>query len=302
MAALLPAPEPARSVLKIVELVRTPLGPGLTVDERNRVVAIAEGSQAARSGCFAVHDQLASLNGVPLSGDASFEEQLSGIAFGTKMIVEINKPVRPLPRINKAGLTASFLKSAQPGASASKVQAGSSEPVRVLLEGRMSVRISGSPFHVPSVLKLTVASNSAERNEPWTTFSYTSSRMVQLNGKPINEHGSTAQLDRHGTVSVPCRAISAVRVHPGHAHPSFELEYVGPPEAAGQKAGRKKQLGRVITRLRVWATSQEQFEEWRMALAPLPLTDGSPMDRARAWLEHRISELPGSEPFGNGSV
>ena len=27
-----------------------------------------------------------------------------------------------------------------------------------------------------------------------------------------------------------------------------------------------------------------------MALAPLPLTEGSAMDRARAWLEHRISE------------
>jgi|TARA_B110001469_G_C9520238_1_gene258976 hypothetical protein len=32
---------------------------------------------------------------------------------------------------------------------------------------------------------------------------------------------------------------------------------------------------------------QEQFQEWRMALAPLPLTEDGVMDRARAWLEHR---------------
>ena len=75
---------------------------------------------------------------------------------------------------------------------------------------------------------------------------------------------------------------------------AFELEYVGPSEANPQKNGRNKQPGGVCTRLRVWATSQDQYDEWRMALAPLPLTDGSAVDRARAWLENRIIELPES--------
>ena len=39
-----------RSVSKIVELVRTPLGLGLSVDKQNKVTAIAGGSQAERSG------------------------------------------------------------------------------------------------------------------------------------------------------------------------------------------------------------------------------------------------------------
>lgn len=150
---------------------------------------------------------------------------------------------------------------------------------RVLLEGRMSVRVSGSPFHVPMVLKLTCASDSAERKEPWTTFSYTSN---------------------HNTVAVPCRAISAVRVHAGDANPSFEIECAPPREAAVRKKslaaeGRKNSLPRVSVRMRVWTTSQEQFEEWRMALAPLPLVNVHAMDRARAWLDNNMSELSGSE-------
>jgi hypothetical protein len=47
--------------------------------------------------------------------------------------------------------------------------------------------------------------------------------------------------------------------------------------------------------MRVWTTSQEQFEEWRMALAPLPLVNVHAMDRARAWLDNNMSELSGSE-------
>ena len=149
---------------------------------------------------------------------------------------------------------------------------------RVLLEGRMSVRISGSPFHVPMVLKLTAASDSAERKEPWTTFSYTTN---------------------HNTVAVPCRAISAVRIHAGDANPSFEIEYAAPREAEVRKSsleaeGRKKSLPRVSIRMRIWTTSQEQFEAWRKALAPLPLVNVHAMDRARLWLDNHMSELPGA--------
>jgi hypothetical protein len=75
---------------KIVELVRTPLGLGLSLDSKYKVVAIAHGSQAQRSGSFAVHDQLVSLNGQPLNGSVSFEEQLGVIAMGTKIIIEIS--------------------------------------------------------------------------------------------------------------------------------------------------------------------------------------------------------------------
>ena len=124
---------------------------------------------------------------------------------------------------------------------------------RVLLEGRMSVRTNGSPFHVPMVLKLTVASDSAEQKEPWTTFSYTSD---------------------HTTVAVPCRAIFAVRIHANDANPSFEIEYAAPREAEVRKksleaAGRKSSLPHVPIRMQIWTTSQEQLEEWRTALAPL---------------------------------
>ena len=90
-----PAPAPRSidimSVSTIVELVRTPLGLGLSVDAQNKVVAIAHDSQADRSGCFAVYDQLVSLNGQPLTQNsgASFEEQLGVIAVGTEVLVEI---------------------------------------------------------------------------------------------------------------------------------------------------------------------------------------------------------------------
>ena len=80
-------------------------------------------------------------------------------------------------------------------------------------------------------------------------------------------------------------------MHAGDANQSFEIEYAAP-----RQSSPKKSLGRDFVRMRVWTTSQEQFEEWRTALAPLPFTDGSAMDRARAWLDNHISELPGSEP------
>jgi len=185
---------------------------------------------------------------------------------------EIIKPYSTLFKSPSSLLRSSssdFLKSAR---SESRLSTPSKPVVaeeRVLLEGRMSVRISGSPFHVPTVLKLTAASVPFGEKEPWSTFSYTSN----------NE-----------TVAVPCRAISAVRMHAGDANQSFEIEYAAP-----RQSSPKKSLGRDFVRMRVWTTSQEQFEEWRTALAPLPFTDGSAMDRARAWLDNHISELPGPE-------
>ena len=77
------------STTKMVELARTPLGLGLSVDSQYKVVAIEHGSQAERSGSFAVHDQLVALNGQPLGGGVSFEEQLGAIAVGTKITIEI---------------------------------------------------------------------------------------------------------------------------------------------------------------------------------------------------------------------
>ena len=153
-----PAPPSAglRSVSKVVELVRTPLGLGLSVDKQNKVTAIAGGSQAERSGCFAVHDQVVSLNGQLLSDkySASFEQQLGTIAAGTKVIIEIT-PARKRTLLKSKSVLKStsdlFLKPAQPRqTSPGKMRAGSTVVAegRVLLEGRMSVRSSGSPFHV----------------------------------------------------------------------------------------------------------------------------------------------------------
>ena len=95
--------------------------------------------------------------------------------------------------------------------------------VRVRVMNRVSVRLS---FRRPTP-------EPGREQEPWTTFSYTS--------------GS-------GVVAVPCRAISAVRMHPGRDNPSFEIEYVGSPEA---EAAKKKGSGGVLVRMRVWPASQE---------------------------------------------
>ena len=91
LRAKTPAPaasEAGGSVSKVVELVRTPLGLGLSLDSQNRVVSIAAGSQAERCGGFDVHDRLLSLDGRPLRRGA-FKEQLGAIAMGTKVRIEI---------------------------------------------------------------------------------------------------------------------------------------------------------------------------------------------------------------------
>ena len=75
-----------------VKMMRTPLGLGLTVDSQNKVVKIAADSQAQRSGGFAVGQRLISLNGQALSTGVSFDKQLSTIAVGTPVIIEVSMP------------------------------------------------------------------------------------------------------------------------------------------------------------------------------------------------------------------
>ena len=72
----------------VVELTRTPLGLGLTIDSQYRVVAVQAGSQAAR-GRIAVNDRLVSLNGRALRGP--LEAQLRAIPVGSKVAVEVRK-------------------------------------------------------------------------------------------------------------------------------------------------------------------------------------------------------------------
>ena len=77
---------------KVIELTCTPLGLGLTVDSEYTVLAVTPGSQAARSGSFALNDRLVSLNGQPLvSGGPSLEQQLRAFAVGTKVAVGVRR-------------------------------------------------------------------------------------------------------------------------------------------------------------------------------------------------------------------
>jgi len=73
-----------------VELVRTPIGLGLTIDSEYKVLAIAKDGQAERSRGITVGDQLVSINGALISGN--FGEQLGAIAMGTKIRLVISKP------------------------------------------------------------------------------------------------------------------------------------------------------------------------------------------------------------------
>jgi hypothetical protein len=111
-----------------VELVRTPLGLGLSVNSQFKVVAIADGSQAQRSGGFAVRDQLVSLNGQPPSDGASFEEQLGAIPVGTKVKIEVGSPAEEGVHRNRKGSAAG---GSGAGASGAMV---SSQPSRTLFK------------------------------------------------------------------------------------------------------------------------------------------------------------------------
>ena len=75
-----------------MKMMRTPLGIGLTLDGDNRVVEIAADSQAQRSGGFAVGRRLVSLNGHALADGVSFDRQLSTVAVGSPVIVEVSIP------------------------------------------------------------------------------------------------------------------------------------------------------------------------------------------------------------------
>ena len=85
----------ADSTSTAVELVRTPIGLGLTIDSQYKVLALAKDGQAERSRGIAVGDQLVSMNGVPLSGGGefdAFDEQLGAIPMGSKVTLVISKP------------------------------------------------------------------------------------------------------------------------------------------------------------------------------------------------------------------
>ena len=85
----------ANSTSTAVELVRTPIGLGLTIDSQYKVLALAKDGQAERSRGIAVGDRLVSMNGVPLSGGGefdAFDEQLGAIAMGSKVTLVISKP------------------------------------------------------------------------------------------------------------------------------------------------------------------------------------------------------------------
>merc|ERR1719272_2640774 len=84
-----PSQDTQKEVTSVVELVRTPLGLGLSVDSENKVVGMKPDSPAERSGLFALQDRLLSLNGQPLSASSPLGELLGTIALGGKVSIEI---------------------------------------------------------------------------------------------------------------------------------------------------------------------------------------------------------------------
>jgi len=88
------ASQEPNEVTSIVELVRTPLRLGLSIDSQNVVTAIDDDSQAGRTGLFAVHDRLVSLNGQPLSSSSPLEELLDAVEVGGKLSFEIARQVK----------------------------------------------------------------------------------------------------------------------------------------------------------------------------------------------------------------
>ena len=94
------ASQEPNEVTSIVELVRTPLGLGLSIDSRNKVTAIDDDSQAGRSGLIELHDRLVSINGQPLSSlvapevGTPLEELLDAIEMGGTMSIEVARVPR----------------------------------------------------------------------------------------------------------------------------------------------------------------------------------------------------------------
>ena len=93
--AVQPSEDVPKEVTSTVELVRTPLGLGLSIDGRNKVTAIDDDSQAGRSGLIELHDRLVSINGQPLSSlvapevGTPLEELLDAIEVGGTVSIEI---------------------------------------------------------------------------------------------------------------------------------------------------------------------------------------------------------------------
>ena len=97
-AAVQPEVQPSQEetpeeVTSTVELVRTPLGLGLSIDGRNKVTEIDDDSQAGRSGLIELHDRLVSINGQPLSSSSRLEELLAAVAVGGKLSFQIARQV-----------------------------------------------------------------------------------------------------------------------------------------------------------------------------------------------------------------
>ena len=98
--AVQPSEDTPEEVTSTVELVRTPLGLGLSIDGRNKVTAIDDDSQAGRSGLIELHDRLVSINGQPLSSlvapevGTPLEELLGAIEVGGTMSIEIARVPR----------------------------------------------------------------------------------------------------------------------------------------------------------------------------------------------------------------
>ncbi len=110
-------------------------------------------------------------------------------------------------------------------------------PGPVLLEGKLSLRSTAS-LSVPSLVRLR-GGDSGGPEEP-AVLEYTSDR---------------------GVIAVPARAICAISYR---ANLKFEVEYV---DATSET--------RRTTKLRLKATTSQEYELWREALAPLPLASSS---------------------------
>ena len=123
----------------------------------------------------------------------------------------------------------------------------------IVLEARMHVRLGSTTE--PSLVRL-VASPPSEHgltSASWTSLQYTSHR---------------------GNLAVPCRTIAAVRMPDRHGRLIIKRGAHPPPIALDYYAPRGEHSG-ARTRLRLVAKTWDQFEQWRRALAPLPIASAA---------------------------
>ena len=98
--AVQPLQDAPKEATSTVELVRSPLGLGLSIDGRNKMTAIEDDSQAGRSGLIELQDRLVSINGQPLGSlvapemGTPLEELLDAIKVGDTMSIEIARVPR----------------------------------------------------------------------------------------------------------------------------------------------------------------------------------------------------------------